>query len=234
MNLSLIAVIIVAAVLVFFVIRGWVKGLLRMLFGMISLLLIAVVSVLLMNPIGKLLNEKTFVGPKVKEKVESFVDEKIQSNFVADKKDEFIESLPLPEFIKSRIKDGEALDDYSGMDENSFKSYIGERLANIIIKAITFIILFIILFIITRILFRISRKVNKVPVIGLVNRFTGAVLGLAQALIIIWCACFIVMALAGTEFGVSCMDTINGSKFLSLLYNNNLLGLLVGKALAAL
>ena len=84
-----------------------------------------------------------------------------------------------------------------------------------------------------RIILKIVGVIGKIPIIGGVNRLLGGILCLVEGLLILWCLCFLITALSGTAFGESVLKVINESPVLKLIYDNNLLGMLVSSVFKA-
>ena len=65
--------------------------------------------------------------------------------------------------------------------------------------------------------------VNKLPVIGGVNRLAGGIAGLGIGLAIVW-VFFIIITLAySTKLGSACLANIEANEFLKKLYDGNIL-----------
>ncbi|MGI6072534.1 MAG: CvpA family protein [Lachnospiraceae bacterium] len=236
MSIPIIVTIIALAVPVFFTIRGFYKGFLKILFTTFAVLLAIILSALLTKPLTEYLQEKTFVGTKISEVTSSYVDEKLDDATVSieKKQNEFIDSLALPKFMKGGIRDNNTLAKYKDMGVNSFKEYISCQLTTLTIKLIAFFLLMIVVFIFLRVIFHLLKIINRIPVIRGLNRLLGGVLGLVEGLIILWLACLIIMAFSGTQFGATCMEVISKSPVLAFIYDNNLLILATKTIFAAL
>ena len=239
-TISIIASVVVILILLLFFISGWRKGFLRILFTTFSIVITIAVSGLLTEPSAGLLQEKTFVGPFVQEKVSAYVNEKTAdllpqaavggASEVTDEEtsdirteDDFIDSLLLPVFVKDIIKGRNNITDYAKLQVADFQEYMASQITGIIIKIIAFLLLMIIVFILLRLIIYIIKFVDRIPVIHGINHLLGAVLSLAEALIIIWLLCLLLSLFAGSEFGSDVLRVIHASSFLTFIYENNLI-----------
>ena len=225
MNVSLIVTIVVLVLLAFLMINGLRRGFLRILLTTFSLVITLVLAAVLLKPVSNFIQNKTSIGIGIEEKVGDFIDEKLAG--VKDtKEDEIIDSLPLPSFLKKDLHENNTIAKYKEQGVNSFRDYAVKNITTIAVKAITYLALMIIIFLLLRLLLMLTKFINKVPVIGGINRILGAILGLVEGLIIIWALCLLVMSFSGSEFGATCMKVINNSVVLKFIYDNNLLTLI--------
>ena len=225
-TLSLIVTIIVFAFLAVFTIAGFNKGFLRLLFTTCSAIIIIILCALLTRPLASFLQEKTFVGTEAESRITEYVTKEVAERNIGleiGAEDEFVDSFPLPGFVRTDIKVNNTIKKYTEMGVNSFSGYISARLTNIVIYAIAFILLFIVLSLVFRVIIFLLKVIEKIPVIRGINRLFGAVLGLAEGMLTLWCICIFIMIFSGTAFGTSCMEIISGSPVLSFIYNHNIL-----------
>ncbi len=223
MTASLIATIVVAAILIFFLIWGFHRGFLRILLTTLALVVTVVLAGILTPYISSFL-EGSFIGKAIDKKFGTYIEEYVDNplvNQVSEAQELVIEKLPLPKFIRKDISEKNTSAEYVEMKVSKFSDYLKARLVNLVLAAIAFIILIILIYLIIRILMKLSRVISKIPIIGGVNRILGAILGLAEGLLVIWLLCLVVMMLSGTKFGMSAVDVINGNAFLKFLYDNN-------------
>ena len=65
--------------------------------------------------------------------------------------------------------------------------------------------------------------IEKIPVIRGLNRLGGGLLGIGTGLIIVWVLFIVITLLYDTQIGKACLDSIMEDKFLTNLYNSNIL-----------
>lgn len=116
------------------------------------------------------------------------------------------------------------------------KTVIGEALgakplSQFSIKIVAFFILAILIYVIIRIVLSLAHVITKIPIVKGINRVFGGLVGIIEALLVIWIACMIIQSLAYTPFGVQALNVIKQSAVLSFFYDNNLLASIAIKAL---
>ena len=128
--------------------------------------------------------------------------------------------------MREDISEKNTVGEYIELQVNNFTGYLQNRLTGIAVNIISYVILLVLIYIVIRILLGLSRAINRMPIIGGVNKIAGAILGLAEGLLIIWCLGLIVMMISGTSFGMKAISVINDNAFLSFLYDKN--GIVLG------
>ena len=223
-----VLLIIVGAFMLFMVILGMKKGLVRMLlsFGSIFVVLILVNF---LNPIAK----QTLSNSPVYDSVYSRVDEYIAQNIkdatknatdTGEKSQEkIINDLPLPASVTKSLNENNNDTSYAEMKVNKFEDYLTTALTDMIIGALSFILLFIIIMILLKVLIRVMDIVTKLPVIHAFNAAGGGLVGLIESVFIIWIACIIVTVFSTTDWGKTICDGIASNEVLSWIYDNNLI-----------
>ena len=226
---STIVMIIVLAFLAFFVFKGHKKGFLKVALSTFSFVIVIALGMALSQPVSNLL-EETFVGEKVEASVYDYIDEQVSeftedaaAQIGAEDEGSFIESLPLPSFIQQKLISGNTPAEYVQMQVESFEEYIAAGFSDIILSAISCVIVMILAAVIVRLLLKGAKFVNKIPIIGGINKFLGALLGFFEGLLILWAAGLFIISVSGTSFGESIISLIQSNPVLDLIFDNNLL-----------
>ena len=108
-----------------------------------------------------------------------------------------------------------------------FEDYVGKYLADRVIRVIIFTVLFIVFYAFLHIIIVWLNLISRLPILYGLNKIAGAVLGLAEALIFIWVGALVITLFSGSEIGKSMIEQINGSIWLTWLYDHNMLSYLV-------
>lgn len=118
------------------------------------------------------------------------------------------------------------------LDKTSLGIELNKQIVpHISVKFIAFLLIAILIFIVIRIILKIANVINKIPIIGGINRIFGAIVGLAEGLLVIWIASLIIKAIAFTPFGMQAINVINQSEFLKFLYDKNILAICASKVM---
>ena len=116
---------------------------------------------------------------------------------------------------------------YQEMGVQIFEDYVGKYLADRVIRVIIFTVLFIVFYAFLHIIIVWLNLISRLPILYGLNKIAGAVLGLAEALIFIWVGALVLTLFSGSEIGKSMITQINGSIWLTWLYDHNMLSYLV-------
>lgn len=95
-----------------------------------------------------------------------------------------------------------------------------------IIKMIVVIILFLILCIVHRVLnlfFFSAKMIAKLPMVNLLDRLLGGVVGFLETILIFWVVCSLIISFGLGEIGQQILLYIQRSPFLTFLYEHNYL-----------
>lgn len=220
-NIILIAVGIFVVLMVSL---GLKKGLVKMLFSIFSLILI-IFLIHVLTPMTKEFLKTTPVYDQISGKIHDYVQEHVDGmtkNMLKTgdgNQDEIIDGMSLPKSIKEDLKKNNQ--NYGSMKVDSLTDYISSYLSDIVLSAVTFILLFILLSIAFFILIRVLDIFTKLPVIHAFNMAGGAVVGLAEAMLILWILCIIITAFSATGWGQDVCRAISENGILSFIYDNN-------------
>lgn len=132
-----------------------------------------------------------------------------------------INNSDMPEVFKTLLltNNNEAI--YQKLGADGFVSYISKYLTKLIINIVCFILTFIIVTILVRAIVLALDIVSNLPVLGLVNRLAGGVLGTAGALIVVWVIFTVITLLYTTNIGKELYALIEQESILMLIYEYN-------------
>ncbi len=132
-----------------------------------------------------------------------------------------IEGADLPEIFKSLLTENNNSEMYSRLGAETFAEYVGDFLAKLILNILAFLCTFILVTIVVRAVIFALDIVSNLPVLGILNRIAGGIIGLGGALIIVWTAFIVITLLYVTSFGKEMYEMINTDLFLKTLYQYN-------------
>lgn len=205
---------------------GLKRGLVKMAFSLVSVFVILILVNILTPSVKQLLKNTPIydginhnIEAYVKENVANATEEMTQTGVNAQKK--IIEGLPLPNGVKNSLIDNNNQQSYDSMKVDTFSEYVAEYLSDMILGALTFIIVFVVLTVLVKVLIHVLNIVTKLPVIKTFNTAGGAIIGLAEAIIILWIACFVITVCSATSWGQEVCKAISENEILSFIYDNN-------------
>ncbi len=133
----------------------------------------------------------------------------------------FIESLPLPQSVKDQMETFNNEKGYLKLGASDFSSYIINYIASLIMNILAYAVTLLVVWLIIRLVLGALSVFRSLPIVGAADHLLGLLLGLIQGVLIIWGLFLALSLFSATDIGSALMREINGSPFLSLLYNTN-------------
>lgn len=134
-----------------------------------------------------------------------------------------IEDSTLPTFMKDIILENNNTEIYNELSVSSFPEYVASYISRMVIKIISFLVTFLLVVIIVKALMVAVDIIGELPVVGPLNHFGGALLGIVVALMFVWLGFLILTVLYSTAVGKTCFEMIESSQVLTFLYDKNIL-----------
>lgn len=99
----------------------------------------------------------------------------------------------------------------------------GEMIGEVAVKVLLFVVLFAVIRLALKAVAMLIRGLRKIRIIRWADSWLGAALGLVEGLIYVWIGMFILAGLPDLVYTRFIMDQIMHSRFLFILYNENLI-----------
>lgn len=132
-----------------------------------------------------------------------------------------IENADIPRLYKTLLTVNNNDEIYEDLGVESFAQYVGSFLSKLIIKILAFLCTFLLVIIVLRAIVFALNVVSELPVLGLVNRLLGGVIGAVCALFIVWILFVVVTLIYTTGPGKEVYDMIQAEKITRMLYEYN-------------
>lgn len=222
--------IFVGIVFIIAAIIGYAQGLIKMVASLLATIIMIALVMLLTPHVSKLIRQVTPLEDTVQKKMSEMImsetgGEAVDENVEIPREQQIalIENAELPQVLQKMLLENNNVEAYVTLGVETFTDYIGAYIAKIIADVIAFLIVFLLVSIAVPILIKVFDLVNKLPVIGGMNRIAGGVLGLGIGLAVVWVFFIIVTLAYSTGFGKACFACIEESVFLAKLYDGNIL-----------
>lgn len=224
--------IVVAVIFLTCMIIGCVRGFVRiaatLAATMASILLVALLSPILSGMILEIVPMEKMVQSKCEEMMgvkneegEIVIPDEVESS--KEKQIKIIEKAKLPNVFKQVLLENNNEEIYKVLGVDSFSEYVGKYLAKLVADILSFLLALLAVTVILRTILYMFGIIEKLPVIGGLNRMGGFLLGAGTGLIIVWILFIIITLAYDTGIGRKCLESILDSKILSFLYNKNIL-----------
>lgn len=231
LNILLIVVWIILAV---FTLWGYWRGFIRVAFSLAALVVMALLVSWLSPYMDSFLREHTPLEEKISGQCVAMVQEMAREQVQAGA-EERLAAAESQGGIQLPAQWGEALAQKTAgaldqaLEETGIYQEAGMYLADMILRGISFGATFLLVAIVLKIVIHLLDLVARLPVLKGINRILGAVAGLAEGLLAVWVLLFIVTLACTSPWGQQALASIQESKFLTFLYQNNGIVYLVGR-----
>lgn len=147
---------------------------------------------------------------------------KLAGEFTQTQQTELIVNSILPQFMKDLLLENNNTAIYEELGVTFFAEYVAEYMSNMVVRIVSFLLTFIFAFIIVKALSAVVDLIGELPVLGTLNHVGGALVGIVQAVLIVWFLFLIITLMCTSQLGRDCFVMIEESKFLSFLYDTNI------------
>ena len=132
-----------------------------------------------------------------------------------------IENSDLPDFFKDLLLSNNNEEVYNRLGVSTFGEYISTYVSTLILNIISFLITFLVVTIVVRAVVFALDFVNRLPVLGILNRLAGVGVGVVIAAIVLDFVLLGVTLLYPTSVGENMMGMVQESRLLTFLYDHN-------------
>ena len=229
MNKMLIAVGIIFLVCM---VIGYVRGFLRIVATLAATIATVILVTILSPYVSNVLLETVPLESVVQEKCMKILGVPTQEGeFAIPEEAEhsremqipLIEQAEIPQIFQGLLLENNNEEIYRALGVSTFSAYTGKYMAKLISDIISFLLVLVVVTIIIRTILYMMGTIEKIPVIRGLNRLGGGLLGIGTGLIIVWVLFIVITLLYDTQIGKTCLDSIMEDKFLTNLYNSNIL-----------
>lgn len=226
--------IIVILVLAGNIVWGFSRGFLRVIYSMLAWIAILVFVTWATPYVANVLTEKT----NIDNRIETNLDEKLHELVIGDtngqkedrepdaqnpgqgKKNYRDLQMKLPDAVTNKLFDTNKIADQI-LEGSGAYDVVAGRATDLVMRVISFVLVLLIAVISFHLLSVVLKVVEKLPLIGGINRLLGLFAGLVKGILIIWLA-FAIIAMAGTtDIGIELISYIYESPLLIWAYENN-------------
>lgn len=226
--------VVVGAIFLVCMIVGYVRGFIKIVASLAATLAIIVLVSFLTPYVSGAILKYTPVQKMVEDKcMEIFLQEKpldgqadvdmSEVELSRDTQIALIEQAKLPKVFQQLLIENNNREIYEALGVTTFVEYISVYLAKMMSNIVGFLVTMLLVTIIVRTILYVLGVIGDLPVIGGMNRLTGAVLGLGTGLVIVWVMFVAITMLYDTQIGKFCFEKIGESSILTSLYDSNLL-----------
>lgn len=219
--------IILVAAMLYIIVASAKKGFIGACKNIISIIL-TVVLLSTMHPIILKQLQSSGIGNSVKQVVTENVAKTYEKEQIPEETDttdteksvEVCRALGLPDFISDKIEKN--LVEMSAI-RNNVMEVITDSLSLLILKILALLIMFIVIKLFVFLALKILESLFSLPVLKSVNTGMGAIVGIINALLIVYLVCSLLNLFVPMDKMPNVQETINTTIALKYFYNNNIL-----------
>lgn len=228
--------IIVLAVLALSAFVGYHKGMLRIIYSLVSWIVVLAFVSWATPQINLYLLENTVIYDRIEEYCEGTIRESSSEQVEMTQQeaeealveelgsDDLLANLgvSVPDSVMDGILEKTADATETFLDESGIYAAIAEGLATFILEGIAFLVALVLAWLVVHIISQLLGIVSKIPVIKGLNRTLGFFVGVIYGFLIVWLGFYIIALGSASEMGQVVVSYIYENPFLTFLYENNL------------
>ena len=223
--------ILVVLILLYHIVRGYKRGLLRIAYSLVSWIIVLVFVMWATPYVKSYIMENTSVFERIQnscsEQLRNSMQEKQEAQLEDDAGDavngELAElGIGLPDSVITGLleKAGGAADTL--FEESGIYDELAAQIADFIVQGIATFLALTAAWILVHILAQILGIVSHIPILSGINRTLGIFAGGLYGLILVWIAFYIIAVCSASEIGRMLISYIYESRLLTWIYENNI------------
>lgn len=143
--------------------------------------------------------------------------------------DSIINSLSLPQFLKSLLISNNNNVVYNILDATGIKDYIAGYISNIFINIISMILVAVGLIILFKLIIGMLDIITHLPVISTFNRLGGLIVGIGEGVLVVWILFILAVLFCSSDKLQWFYTDLPQSKVASVLFEKNILMYMISK-----
>ena len=220
MNIVLLIVCLVIGISVFV---GYKKGLIKMIASLLATVLIVALVGVVSPYVSRWIQQSTPLKENIQNKVAGMIlsEEAMEDDLTREEQINLIENADVPETFRQSLLENNNKEAYAMLGAKTFAEYIGSYITKVLADILAFLISLIVVTIAVAVVIKMLGVIDKLPLIGGMNRFAGGIAGVGVGILIVWVLFAVITLLYDTSFGTMCFENIETNSILSFLYNKN-------------
>lgn len=218
--------IVVLLILIIGTCYGYHRGFLRIVYSLISWILIFMFVSWSTPYIAGYLTEHTEIPQQIKtkceERLKASAEEKVSEEGSIASETALEElGISLPDSVLEKIQEQTAGTAGEILEQSGIYNSIAETLTEFIVKGIAFFIALILAIIVSCVIQMLLGIVGKLPLIHGLNQKLGILAGALYGMVFIWIGMYLIALCYSSDVGRSLYSYIQESSLLTILYQNN-------------
>lgn len=218
--------VIILAIPVMYIFKGFQKGMVKMAVSFLSVF-ITLAACFILNPhIERVLKQETRIYESIQKQCENYIIDTVEvqedEEINREEQKEFIQKLSLPENITEIFFFKNESGEYEKVLMGTFVNYLAGSIANFIVGGISLFLTFLLMNVLMGLIGKILGTIFSFPILSMLNRIGGAVLGAAKGICIVWIFFLIISIFWNAVWAQNCYHLIRENLIVSYLYDENI------------
>lgn len=200
---------------------GYKRGLVEAIWHLVSFFVIIGLTIVISPYVAKFAKSNETIYNLFYSTVETTVHVPAKSG---EDIDNFIKGFALPDNVTNFIVN--RAQKYYGDAENlqqSFAESVYSKLTDVILTSLAFVITFGLVALLAYMAFKLLDLASKMPVVHAANKLGGIAIGAIEGIAIVWIICGFIPLISTSNLGQYIIECIHANKFLTFLYEHNML-----------
>lgn len=218
--------VIILGIPVLYIFNGFRRGMVKMAVSFLSIVLTLAASFVFNPYIERTLKQETEIYESVQKKCEDYIIDTVEMKENGEVSEEeqkaVIQKLPLPKEMTEILFSNNVAGENGTVLMESFAGYLSERIADFIINVISLFLTFLVISIVMGIVGKVLGKIFSFPILSMINRIGGGVLGAAKGICIIWIFFLIISVFWDSVWAQNSYYLIKENAITGYLYDKNM------------
>lgn len=218
--------VIILGIPVLYIFNGFQRGMVKMAVSFLSIFLTLAASFIFNPYVERTLKQETEIYESIQKKCEDYIIDTVEMKENEEVSEEeqkaVIQKLPLPEEIIEFLFSNNVAGENGTVLMENFAGYLSGRIADFMIKIISLFLTFLLVSIVMGIFGKVLGKIFSFPILSMVNRIGGGVLGAAKGICMIWIFFLIISVFWDSVWAQNSYYLIKENAITSYLYDKNM------------
>lgn len=218
MNLIFLVTI---ALMLLLALVGYKRGLIKSVLSIVGIVGAVIITSCVHPYVADLLCKYTNIDEAVSARIESSIKFDGETENSVYQQENFLENTNLPENIKDYIRSSDTVAK-SRKQVDGYIDGVVEYLTALTMKGLAYILTLVVVTLAALIILGLAKFVDRIPIVGGIDKVGGLLLGIVQAVVIVWIFMLIVTLLSAFDWADSIIKMIKENNLLEFLYDKNI------------
>jgi uncharacterized membrane protein required for colicin V production len=213
--------LVTVAIFLLLMLIGYKRGLIKSVLSMVGIVGAILITNWLHPYVSNILCEYTIIDDVIALKIENGLGVSHLEEDSVYQQEEFLESTALPENIKDYIRSSDTVAE-SRKQVDGYVAGVVKYLTEMTMKGLAYVLTFLVIMLIALFLLGLAKFVDKIPIVGGIDKVGGLLVGLIQAIVIVWLFMLVITFLSAFSWADGVVKMIEENVLLKFLYDKDI------------